>query len=394
MFFTKATYGSAYRMLCASSFLFFFSFNLIVPELNGYITKMGGAHLKGLIIGLFALAAMISRPLSGRMSDRIGRKSVMIIGALAGLLASFSYPFFHGVLAFLCLRFIHGFSAGFAPTGVTAQVADLVPPERRGEAMGILGMINNIGISLSPALGSEIYAQTQSYPWMFFAAGIAAVANVVMILFLKESLKNRHKMSTEIFKIQPVDVWDMKVSKQATIMLFYVLSLGTILTVAPDIVEQCGLEKKGYFFMWMTLASILTRLLTSRLSDRLGRRRVMLAGLFFVLGADIQMAFVNNLSGCFAAAVTFGIGTGLCSPSIFAWTVDKASKEAIGRAVSTLFIALEFGIFTGSVLSGFVYNSIFANRIWVFIPLSMMTLIGMFITYDTRRLRAIWNNSK
>jgi hypothetical protein len=65
MFFTKATYGSAYRMLCASSFLFFFSFNLIVPELNGYITKMGGAHLKGLIIGLFALAAMISRPLSG-----------------------------------------------------------------------------------------------------------------------------------------------------------------------------------------------------------------------------------------------------------------------------------------------------------------------------------------
>ena len=74
--------------MCLSMFFFTASFNLIIPELNGFITQLDGAHLKGLIIGLFTVSAGLSRPFSGKLTDHIGRKKVMFIGGFVCILVS------------------------------------------------------------------------------------------------------------------------------------------------------------------------------------------------------------------------------------------------------------------------------------------------------------------
>ena len=105
-----------FGLLCVSNFLFSASFNMMIPELPDYLTKLGGAEYKGLIIALFTLMAGISRPFSGKLTDTIGRVPVMIFGSLVCVVCSLLYPVLTSVAGFLLLRFFHGFSTGFKPT--------------------------------------------------------------------------------------------------------------------------------------------------------------------------------------------------------------------------------------------------------------------------------------
>jgi MFS family permease len=133
-------YTPQFILLCISSFLFYASFNMIIPELPGYLVRLGGADYKGLIIGLFTLTAGLSRPVSGKLADKVGRIPVMMFGAVVCFVCGFLYPVLGSVAGFLLLRFIHGLSTGFTPTGNSAYAADIIPESRRGEAIGVLGL--------------------------------------------------------------------------------------------------------------------------------------------------------------------------------------------------------------------------------------------------------------
>jgi MFS family permease len=109
-------YSSQFWFLCISSVLFFASFNMLIPELPDFLSNLGGADCKGFIISLFTLTAMLSRPFSGKLTDRWGRKPVMLVGSVVCLICSFLYPVLTSVAGFLLLRLVHGFSTGFSPT--------------------------------------------------------------------------------------------------------------------------------------------------------------------------------------------------------------------------------------------------------------------------------------
>ena len=132
-----------FLLLCLSSLFFFSSFNMIIMELPEYLSLMGGEDYKGLIIALFTLTAGLSRPFSGKLTDSIGRMPVMIFGAVICFVCGMIYPLTTTISGFLLLRFFHGLSTGFKPTATSAFVADVVPANRRGEAMGILGLFGS-----------------------------------------------------------------------------------------------------------------------------------------------------------------------------------------------------------------------------------------------------------
>ena len=110
---------------------------MIIPELPAYLSSMGGQEYIGLIIALFTVTAGISRPFSGKLTDKWGRIPVMVVGAVVSGIAALLYPLLATVWGFLLIRLFHGFSTGFKPTGTSAYIADLVPKEKRGEALGI-----------------------------------------------------------------------------------------------------------------------------------------------------------------------------------------------------------------------------------------------------------------
>jgi MFS family permease len=151
-------YSRDFWLLSASMFFFMLSFNLILPEMNGFISQLGGSALKGSIIFLFSIAAGVSRPFAGKLADLIGRKRSIYIGLGIAITVSLSYPFASWLGFFFVLRFLHGLSAGFAPTGATALLTDILPPDRKGAAMGLWGTFISLGIGVGQALGSYIFS--------------------------------------------------------------------------------------------------------------------------------------------------------------------------------------------------------------------------------------------
>lgn len=354
--FKHQVYGRQFWLLCFSSFLFFSSFNMIIPELPNYLSSLGGAEYKGLIIALFTLTAGLSRPFSGKLADTVGRVPVMVFGAVVCFASGFFYPILSTVAGFLFLRFIHGFSTGFQPTGTAAYIADVIPVQRRGEAMGLLGLCGSLGMAGGPAIGGTV-AYYFSLEVMFYASSAVALLSLLVLVGIKETLPNPERFQWGLLRISRGEVFEPRVLPPSIVMLLTAFSFGIMLTIIPDFSEYLGMQNKGLFFSCFTIASLAVRFFAGRASDRHGRVLVLRLSTFTLMLAMICIGLATTPAGLLLAAVLFGVANGMNSPTVFAWTIDLSHDAYRGRAVATMYIALEVGIGLGALLSGWLYDN-------------------------------------
>jgi len=356
-------------------FFFMTSFNLILPELNNYISILDGADKKGLIITLFTISAAISRPFSGKLSDTIGRKKVINLGIICSFFVMLIYPFSYSVLFFLILRFLHGFSAGFAPTGATALLTDLIPEKSRGHAMGIWGTFISLGIGVGQTLGSWIYLSF-GFTILFLIGALFSLIAFILVFWIKETLVNQQKFNFKLLRISWKDVFEPNVLPAAFVMLLSAMCSGMIFVLTPDLSTYLGISNKGFFFGIYVIATILIRLLTSSLSDRIGREKTLLIGCFILVISMLLVGTSNSIVSYIFAAIIFGIATGITSPTMFAWTADLSHEDRRGVGAGTMFIALEFGIMFGALLTLVSYDSTKSTIFLTFLIGAMMATIA------------------
>jgi len=386
------SYSKNFWALCVSILLFMTSFNLIVPELNAFITDLRGEEYKGLIMVLFTLSAAISRPFSGKLADNMGRKSTMYVGIIVMTTATFLYPFSSTVLFFLLLRFFHGFSTGFLPTGATATITDLLPADKRGQGMGVFGTAISLGIGVGQFLGTPV-ASTFGVTGLFIVAGILAIAAGLMITTVKETLETPKPFHLSHLSIRKNEWIEKNVLPVGIVMLLSAASSGMLFVITPDLSGYLGIENKGWFFALYVISTILVRLFTGKLSDKIGRRQTLVIGLIILIISMLLVAHAQTVFMYSFASIIFGMATGLNSPTLFAWMADLAPSNRRGIGSGTLFIALELGIMLGAGLTLIFYNSTFESVALTFniaVLLNSMALIFvvlhlLLVTYKTEK---------
>lgn len=353
-------YNTQFILVCLSSLLFSASFNMLIPELPDYLSGLGGAEYKGLIIGLFTITAGISRPFSGKLTDKIGRVPIMAIGSIVCFVCSLLYPILTTVSGFLFLRLLHGFSTGFKPTATAAYVADIVPRERWGEALGLHGISFSTGMAIGPAIGSTIKMYT-SIDFLFYTSSAFALLSIVILMNMKETLHVKEKFSFKLLKISGKDIFDLGVFPAAFVTFMSYIAYGVILTLIPDWTGHLGLENKGIFFMIFTISSLLVRFVAGKVSDKYGRVLIINIGLVLLIISLAIIAFYESTNGLYLGAFIYGISLGILSPALNAWTIDFSQPDQRGRAVSTMYIALEAGVGGGAFLAGWYYKDNITN---------------------------------
>lgn len=368
-------YTTAFLVLCLSHGLFAGSFNMMIPELPAYLTALGGGEHKGLIIALFTITAGLSRPFSGKLSDSIGRIPVMYIGVLACVICSLLYPYLAFVSGFLVLRFFHGFSTGFKPTGTAAYAADIVPMHRRGEAMGVLGICFSIGGAAAPPLGSWI-AQAWSINAMFVASAVMAALSILVMLNLKETLPEKQRFEPGMLRITRDDILDPLAIPAGIVMVFCYFGYGVILTLVPDLSDSVGVANRGTFFTLFTLASVLTRLFAGKVSDVRGREPVLKVSALVIAASMAAFAVTDSPLTLYVASILFGLGNGMFAPAINAWTIDLGDPARKGRAMATMYIALEIAIGVGAAASGWYFANKMDRIHGPFYFAALLSLIG------------------
>ncbi|KAF2328686.1 MFS transporter [Flavobacterium ginsenosidimutans] len=383
----KSIYTLQFILLCLSSLLFSSSFNMMIPELPNYLSSLGGAEYKGLIISLFTLTAAISRPFSGKLTDKWGRVPVMAIGSSVCVVCGFLYPILSSVSGFLFLRLVHGFSTGFKPTSTSAYVADIIPQKRWGEALGMHGLCFSIGGALGPAVGSMI-VNAYGMNVMFYSSSFLAFLSIIIVMNMKETLKVKEKLNKSMFIIGRKDIVDRNVFPAGIITFLSYTAFGLILTLIPDWSEHLGAQNKGLFFTAFTVTSVLVRFFAGKVSDRHGRTSVIFAGLIITAFALFVISEGRNIQMLLVGAGFYGIGTGILSPAISAWTIDLSNPDHRGKAVATMYISMELGIGSGALIGGSYYNDLIM-RIPQILKFDILIIIlgVVYLTYWTRRLK-------
>lgn len=386
-------YTFHFIMLCLSNALFSASFNMLLPELPAYLTRMGGEDYKGYILALFTLMAGLSRPFSGKLTDTIGRVPVMIFGSLVCVVCSLLYPLVSSVGAFLLLRFFHGFSTGFKPTGTAAYVSDIVPATRRAEAMGMVGLFSTIGLALGPAIGGYISTTWDIHVMFQISAAFALLSVVILVGGMRETLEDKQAFRFSTLKISKSEIFEPLVLAPVIITFLTYLSYGALFTIIPDFSTHLGIQNKGLFFTFFTAASIGIRLLAGKVSDKYGRVPILKISSFTMAVAVFILAIAHTPAMMLTAAIIYGVSVGLNSPAITAWTIDLGHPQFKGRALASMYIAMEAGIGLGAYLSAFIYHNdarFFSLTFYCTAVVTLLASVYLLFIYHNRKLQLMW----
>jgi len=357
----------SFTVICLATFFFYASFYLILPVMPLYVAAMGATSFQiGLIIGLFAMMAMVLRPPTGWIIDTRGCRVVLVAGMAIFLLASLGYLIAHSVGAVLALRLFHGMGMGLFPTAATVVVAEVAPPARRGEAMGWFAIANSVGLILGPVVGMPIAAGA-GFRTLFLVAGGVALMGLACIGMLPRI----GRVPAQIARPpRPQDFFSPAAVLPSVLLLFLYVPYGTMLAFIPLVAADRGLGNPGTFYTAFALAVLVIRSRAGHVSDRRGRPAVIIPGLLMAGVAFAILALTSGRIWVLVGAAIYGFGFGSVQPALMALTADRVPPEERGKAMGTFYTAWELGIMTGSTGAGLLLEVT---------DFSLMLLAGSFM---------------
>lgn len=330
----------------AGGFAFFLSFYLLLSSLPIYVSEAGiPPEAMGLIIGCFAFASMLVRPWAGWAADRYGRKPLLLGGSLIFVGCSLAYGASSSVAALLGIRLLHGCGMGLFPTAASAVVADVSPPGRRGELMGLWGIAFSVPMAIGPIAGVEVARRLGFIPFFGLTAAVAAVA-LLLSVAVPETAPRRpmpgFRLATALSRAAVFP---------SLIVLCAMFTYGAQVSFLPIYALDQGVNS-GLFFLVFAFVLAATRGPAGRLSDRVGRVPVAAGGLIVAALSLAVLAAMRDLASLMISGALYGVAIGATQPALTAWVVDVVEPEDRGRALGTYYTALELGIATGAIATG------------------------------------------
>jgi MFS transporter, DHA1 family, multidrug resistance protein len=340
-------------------FLVMIGFGIIIPVLPFYAEEIGASPAQlGWLMAVYSLMQLLFAPLWGKVSDRIGRKPVIMIG-IAGLSFSFFLQAFSTELWMLfAARIIGGMLSSANMPTVMAYVADITTEENRGKGMGIVGAATGLGFVFGPAVGGVFSKISLTMP--FYIAGASSAITLVLVLFiLKESLTAEERRNHASRKTSRWAAFTGSASILFILQLFISLSLsGLEATFAYFAADKAGLNtvQLGYIFMIMGLASAIVQGgLVGRLTKKYGEGVVIQGGILISAIGFALILLVDNFATAAIYLTIFGIGNGVIRPSVSS-LITKRSVVGHGSSTGLLSSFDSLGRIIGPPLGGWLFS--------------------------------------
>ena len=316
-------------------------FGIVLPLLPGYAARFDVNETAiGAVVAAFSLMQFVFAPRWGRLSDRIGRRPVLLIGLAGSCLSYLLFAVAGNYWVLLASRLLAG-CMGATVSVAQAYLADITPQERRAHAMGLIGAAFGLGFVLGPTIAGLTVGYGAGVPG-FVASGLSAGALLLALIMLPETRVHRHSDPAHA----PVQTG--RLVRPFAVMFLVVLGFAAMNVVFPLYAERAmGYDQRGvaHLFVVAGLASVITQGgLVGRLSRRLGERALIVGG-SLLLAAGLAMVPSSGLAVFSPAArgrllvasmAVIALGTGLCTPSITAFLSRTSPPREQGRVLGML----------------------------------------------------------
>jgi MFS family permease len=307
----------------------------------------------GLIMGIHSVTAIMVRPLFGRILDESGGPRVAIIGLIIMLV---SIPGFYwvnsaGMLA-LFLRSINGIGWGVATTAIMAICSELAPPELMAHSLGIIGSAGIVSGAIGPTIAEEIMHRYGFRAVITFGL-ILLVASLVCVLAIKGACfeKIPRKIQQNL-GLRNHPFWILAII--AVMPIAHGAVRGTVLNFIVLFGASIGFGRIGPFFIAFSIAAIVTRLGIGDISDKYGRKRVIIPSAVLI-GLNLFWISANHSYGWFiVCGFVAGFGQGLIFPALSTYVIDFLGHDSKGLALGLYLSLFDVGMGLGSPLFGWV----------------------------------------
>jgi len=348
------------------------------------------ASSAGLIAGIFIVAALIARIISGKFIEQIGRKKLLYIGLTVYTLATLLYFVAMNIQVLFIIRVLHGLGFGMATTAAMTIVANIIPRSRRGEGMGYFMLSTTLASAIGPSLGIYLYDHSSFSMILSLSLLLLGVGYFAAFLLKVEEVELTKEQLADMKSFKFNKIFEVNVLPMAMVGLIVFFGYSSIIGFLSSYVNEINLISAGsVFFIVYSMAMLVSRPLTGRWFDTKGENFVMYPSFIsFALGLFIisqaQQGFTILL-----AAVFLGIGFGTFTSCGQAIAIKLVPEHRMGIATSTFVAISEMGIGMGPFFLGFLIPTVGFRGLYV--TMGIIVLLAMCLYYFVHGRKVSYN---
>ena len=347
-------------------------FGMVVPILGRYADRFGASGFEvGLLFTSFSIAQFFFAPFMGRLSDRIGRKPVIIISLLGTAVGSFVT----GAAGTLWLLFLGRFLDGASGASVSvaqSAITDIAPPEQRARLLGMLGAAFGVGFVLGPAIGGLAALGGPHVP--FYVAGVFALCNAVAAFIrLPETNQNigRVRDATQVVSRRRGFAWNRFTM---TALLSGTAFAGFEATFSLFGERRFQLTEGSAAAVFLVVGVMLVVVqggLIGPLTKAFGSERLLTAGFATLIAGFIVLSIAEVWVLLFLALALLSLGQGLVTPSLTSVVADSVLPERRGEVLGVQQSAGALSRIIGPAIAGLLFDH--AGVAWPYVVAAVLT---------------------
>jgi MFS family permease len=356
-----------------TAFVFFFYIGMVLVTVPRFIEdELGYGELGvGLAVASFAVAAVFARPFLGRLTERYGRRALMMAGALLAAAASVATGFSTELWHVLVLRAVMGLGEAALFVAAATLIADLSPPHRRAEAASYFSVAVYGGIGLGPTLGEWVLGDDR-YGLTFLVAGLFSAAAALTVLGVPRRVD---RMATPAASDRRPPLFHVAALWPGLVLAAGIAGFSVFSAFLPDHARTVGLSGAAGLFLLYSAVSLTLRIVGATLPERLGERFMVSVALSALAGSLVLMAAVAEPWALWVSAAGMGVGMAFMYPSLMANVVNQVPESERASALSSFTMFFEIGTIVGGVALG-ALGEVFNKRV-AFLGGAMVAMLGL-----------------
>lgn len=347
--------SAKFVLLWLIQFLASLQFYLLTTIAAVYAMEQFGAGetAAGMTTSAFTIGAVLTRLITGKYMELIGRKRLLVIGTIGFVLISAAYLPDTGLTGLLIVRFLNGVAFAAITTIAPAAVQAVIPGRRRGEATGYYGLSITLATALGPAIGLAL-SRSIGYSMLFALVTVVSVVALVLVLVLRVpevSLSPRQRTAARRWTLS--SIIELDALPVSAVMIFVGMAYSTILAyLNAYALELDMVATASVFFIVYAVAILLSRPYLGRLQDRRGDNAVLMPALFLFAVTLTLLGLLVAPWMLLLAGVLLGFSYGAVLTAAQTAAIKQAALARVGLTTSTFFLCLDVGITLGPIVLG------------------------------------------
>jgi MFS family permease len=333
--------------LFAAALAFFTAGSAVLPVATRFAAGPLGADATGVgvSIGVFSIAALVLRPVVGWASDRYGRRPLLLLGGGITILALAAHLLADTLAAFILVRSLLGIGEAFFFVAALAAIADLAPPERRGEAINLGSLSVYLGLAIGPFVGETVLSAAGFDAAWIAATAIALVATLLSALVpetapavLAAAAGGGPRPRARLF--HPAGLFP------GFLILTGTWGMAGFFAFIALVASGLGLDGAGVPLALYAIIVVVLRVVFASLPDRMGAARLSGSALAVTAVGLGIIGLAPGALGLLVGTAVFAVGIAFMFPALIALAVSRVDEADRGSVVGTtsVFFDLSFGL--------------------------------------------------